>query len=42
MKRTALEKSDFWKVVDQQEKEYGSVDTPEVDWGEDVGSENFD
>lgn len=42
MKRTAIETSDFWKVVDEQEKKYGSVETLEVNWGEDVGSENFD
>lgn len=42
VKRKSPEKSDFWKTVDEQEKKYGSVDTPEVDWGEDVGSEDFD
>ncbi len=29
-------------MVDEQEKEYGSVATPEVGWGKDVGSEDFD
>ena len=33
---------DFWTTVDQQQKKYGSVDTPEIDWGPDVGSEDFD
>lgn len=41
-KRTAPEKDDFWKMVDEQEKKYGSIVTPEVDWGEDAGSEDFD
>ncbi len=34
--------SGFWRTVDEQEKKYGSVDTPEIDWGPDVGSEEFD
>ncbi|EHO46166.1 hypothetical protein [Lentilactobacillus kisonensis] len=34
--------SAFWLVVDEQEKKYGSVNTPEVDWDSDVGSEDFD
>ncbi|AEB72545.1 type II toxin-antitoxin system PrlF family antitoxin [Lentilactobacillus buchneri] len=42
VKRTAPEKDDFWKMVDEQEKKYGSIVTPEVDWGEDAGSEDFD
>ncbi|MDE3750570.1 type II toxin-antitoxin system PrlF family antitoxin [Pediococcus pentosaceus] len=32
----------LWRVVDTQEKKYGSVDTPEIDWGTDVESEGFD
>lgn len=42
VKRTVPEKDDFWKMVDELEKEYGSVATPEVGWGKDVGSEDFD
>lgn len=34
--------SAFWLVVNEQEKKYGSVNGPEVDWDSDVGSENFD
>ena len=33
---------DLWKIVAEQEKKYGSVSTPELDWGEDVGAEDFD
>lgn len=33
---------DFWSVVDEQEKKYGNISTPEISWGEDVESEDFD
>ncbi|GHP13401.1 hypothetical protein YK48G_08260 [Lentilactobacillus fungorum] len=42
VKRMSPEKDDFWKMVDEQEKKYGKVDTPEIDWGPDAGSEDFD
>ena len=42
VKRTSTATNDFWKMVDAQEKKYGRVATPEIDWGEDVGSEDFD
>ncbi|GAA2972679.1 type II toxin-antitoxin system PrlF family antitoxin [Lentilactobacillus parakefiri] len=42
VKKASPEESDFWKIVDEQEEKYGKVDTPEVDWGSDVGSEEFD
>ncbi|WP_318530594.1 AbrB/MazE/SpoVT family DNA-binding domain-containing protein [Companilactobacillus hulinensis] len=32
----------FWRIVAEQEKKYGSVSTPEIDWGQDVGSEVID
>lgn len=32
----------LWDIVDTQEKVYGSIDTPETDWGEDVGEERID
>ncbi|WP_283581346.1 type II toxin-antitoxin system PrlF family antitoxin [Ligilactobacillus hohenheimensis] len=34
--------ANLWDVVAQQEKEYGSIDTPEFDWGSDVGTEVID
>jgi len=40
-----MEKSinkDFWSIVEEQEKKYGNVSTPEVSWGEDIESEDFD
>jgi len=33
---------DMWTIVDEQEKKYGSISTPEIDWGEDVESTDFD
>lgn len=32
----------LWDIVDTHEKVYGSIDTPETDWGEDVGEERID
>ncbi|QDR73593.1 AbrB/MazE/SpoVT family DNA-binding domain-containing protein (plasmid) [Limosilactobacillus reuteri] len=32
----------MWQIAYQQEKKYGSFDTPEVDWGPDIESEEFD
>lgn len=32
----------LWQIVKKQEKIYGSVATPEINWGEDVGEEKFD
>ncbi len=26
----------FWEIVAEQEKKYGNISTPEVDWGEDI------
>jgi len=34
--------SDFWNTIDDQAKKYGSVDTPEVDWGQDVEMDSED
>jgi len=40
MTRTkATEKSDFWQQLYEQAARYGSPDTPELDWGPDVGHE---
>ncbi|CAM2854641.1 AbrB/MazE/SpoVT family DNA-binding domain-containing protein [Fructilactobacillus fructivorans] len=33
---------DFWKIVEDQEKKYGNVSSPETDWGPDQGSEVID
>lgn len=31
--------NDFWGVVMEQQRRYGSIDTPEPAWGPDVGGE---
>jgi antitoxin PrlF len=31
----------LWDVVNEQKAVYGTVDTPEVDWGSDIESENL-
>ena len=33
---------DMWTKAYEQEKKYGSIDTPELDWGQDIESEDFD
>lgn len=36
-------KGDYlWDIVEKQREKYGSVDTPEIDWGSDVGKERID
>jgi len=37
-----VETDDFWTVVTRQEKDYGNLSTPEVNWHTDAGTENFD
>ncbi|HBG91411.1 AbrB family transcriptional regulator [Lactobacillus acetotolerans] len=32
----------MWDIVKAQEKKYGNLSTPEIDWGPDVGSEIID
>lgn len=32
-------KKSLWNIVAEQEKKYGSIDTPEIEWGDDVGEE---
>lgn len=32
----------MWAKAYAQEKKYGSFDTPEIDWGDDIESEDFD
>lgn len=32
-------KQSFWDEIMRQQKEYGKIDTPELDWGESVGKE---
>lgn len=34
--------NNLWDIVAEQEKKYGSVDTPELDWGPDMGAERID
>lgn len=36
------QENNMWRKAYQQEKKYGSFDTPEVDWGTDIESEEFD
>lgn len=35
-------KPDLWQLVEEQEKKFGNLSTPEFDWGQDVESEDFD
>ena len=35
-------KDDSWGVAEKQRVKYGVVNTPEIDWGKDVGSEVID
>ena len=35
-------KNVFWDKMDTNSRKYGSDDTPEVDWGHDVGREKID
>ena len=34
-----LIEDDLWKKVRGQEEKYGTIDTPEIEWGEDIGTE---
>lgn len=34
--------AELWDIVSEQEKEYGNLSTPEIDWGPDIESDNFD
>lgn len=34
--------NDFWGVVMEQQRRYGSIDTPKPAWGPDVGGEVID
>ncbi len=33
---------DIWSLAREQAVKYGSIDTPEIDWGSDVGNEVID
>lgn len=33
------DKNNLWATIAQQQAQYGSIDTPELDWGEDCGLE---
>lgn len=35
-------KDKFWSDMENLKNEYGIVSTPEIDWGEDVGTEVID
>lgn len=34
--------AELWAMVSEQEKEYGNLSTPEIDWGTDIESDDFD
>ena len=34
--------TELWDTVSEQEKEYGNLSTPEIDWGTDIESDDFD
>ncbi|MBB1124135.1 type II toxin-antitoxin system PrlF family antitoxin [Limosilactobacillus albertensis] len=34
--------AELWDMVSKQEKEYGNLSTPEIDWGTDIESDDFD
>lgn len=34
--------AELWDMVSEQEKEYGNLSTPEIDWGIDIESDDFD
>lgn len=36
------EEINLWSIVAEQEKEYGNLSTPEIDWGEDIEAMDFD
>ncbi|HAJ55331.1 MAG TPA: AbrB family transcriptional regulator, partial [Lactobacillus sp.] len=36
------QKSDLWSIIREQDAAHGSIDTPEPDWGKDVGAELID
>ncbi|WP_052767552.1 MULTISPECIES: AbrB/MazE/SpoVT family DNA-binding domain-containing protein [Lacticaseibacillus] len=36
------QKSDLWSIIREQDAAHGSIDTPESDWGKDVGAELID
>lgn len=42
VRKASPQKNDFWKAVDAQERKYGSVNTSEINWGKDVGSEKLE
>lgn len=33
---------DMWTRAYELEKKYGNIDTPELEWGDDIESEDFD
>ncbi|WEV43858.1 type II toxin-antitoxin system PrlF family antitoxin [Lactobacillus sp. ESL0684] len=35
------DKPNLWDIIDEQEKQYGSIATSEVEWGKDIESEDF-
>ena len=37
-----LKTNNLWDIVEEQRKKYVSIDTPEIDWGSDVGEERLD
>ncbi|MCH3904403.1 MAG: AbrB family transcriptional regulator [Lactobacillus sp.] len=41
-KRINVSKMDFWKIIAKQQNKYGKIDTSEIDWHNDLGSERID
>ncbi|QNQ80192.1 AbrB/MazE/SpoVT family DNA-binding domain-containing protein [Lactobacillus sp. PV034] len=35
-------KDNFWQLVKEQQEKYGTINTPEIDWGNDVAKEIID
>ena len=33
--------NNLWDIVEEQRKKYGSIDTPEINWGPDIGEERI-
>lgn len=40
--RKSPKDSSIWKTIDEQQEKYGSVDTPEINWGNDVELDDID
>lgn len=41
MTKKKRKEKDLWSIVKKQEKKHGSINTPEINWGKDVGEEKI-